>query len=96
MDTFKLLLTAAQPKTFPVRYGVYSALALITLSLLSYPHQFFFWHYEEKYRLTVCWDEYTQMMKSINLLDIYPDDGVERKVVRYQKCLSKARSWKRQ
>ena len=92
MDSVELLLKAATPNTLIGKIGLFSGFGLLGVAISYYPFQWLVWHYEIKYRKTVCWKEYKTVQQAYLLPEIYSRREYNRRNYAYFDCINKARS----
>lgn len=92
MDVFRFLITAVKPKSRIGRIGFYTGSGLTAFATFYLPYVYYKRRSEEKYRLTVCWDEYAEYSKLLVLNRAVGTEIVSSHYRRYHECIKNAKA----
>ncbi|CAG9325491.1 unnamed protein product [Blepharisma stoltei] len=88
---FVQLARGLLPQSFGGRVGI-GALGLIGATyVLSWPYNLIHYHREEKYRLSVCWEQYLAYNNASEESYKYSPREINRRKMMYNECICSAR-----
>jgi hypothetical protein len=94
MDTVRLVVAGAMPKSIGGKIAVFGAVGLGVLLLDYYPAKWFWWRYEGKYRESVCWEQYKAQEQAFLQPEIVSRKEYFRRYIVYKECIRSARKGK--